>query len=206
MTELQDSTNLPAFNSFVKYQELLKEAISTVDDIQFELAASTLEDAMITNKQIFVCGNGGSAAIAEHMTCDHCKGVSTDTNLFPKVISLSSNMSLITAIANDISYDEVFSKQLMYLGNKGDVLVCISSSGNSKNIVRAIETAQMLDMYVIALTGFDGGQASKIANIPLHVNMNNYGVVEDCHQSIMHSLAQYIRVRHLDAHDKDIIL
>lgn len=179
------------------YTDSLHKALDSVPAINFDLAVSTLEDAIINNKQIFVCGNGGSAAIAEHFSCDHCKGISSNTKLYPRVISLSSNMSLITAIANDTSYENIFSHQIAYLGNKGDILVVISSSGNSKNILQVIKAAKALKMFVIALVGFDGGTTKTEADIVLHVQKNNYGLVEDAHQALMHSMAQYIRRKHL---------
>lgn len=196
-TQPSFDSSLSASDFLTFYSDSLHRALNTVSGAAFNMAATTLEDAVLNNKQIFTCGNGGSSAIAEHMTCDHSKGVSTNTSLFPRLISLSSNMSLISAIANDISYDDIFSQQLVHLGNKGDVLVVISSSGNSKNILKALDTAKALNMYTIALVGFDGGKAKDKADISLHVDKNNYGIVEDAHQALMHTLAQYIRRKHL---------
>jgi len=201
MTIRQDSVfedQLPPSDYLTFYTDSLHKALDSVNGQMFNLAVTTLEDAILNNKQIFVCGNGGSAAIAEHLTCDHSKGISTNTKLFPRTISLVSNMSLITAIANDLSYDKIFGQQLVYLGNKGDILIVISSSGNSKNIIEAMEVAKALNMYVIALTGFDGGVAKTKADISLHVEKNNYGIVEDAHQALMHTMAQYIRRKHLE--------
>lgn len=179
------------------YTSQLHFALSSVDSLQYNLAVHTLEDAIVNNKQIFVCGNGGSAAISEHFTCDHSKGINNCTSLFPRVISLVSNMSLITAIANDVSYNDIFKNQLLHLGNKGDVLVTISSSGKSKNILSVLEAADKLNMFTIALVGFDGGPAKQLADITLHIKESNYGIVEDAHQALMHSMAQYIRKKHL---------
>jgi phosphoheptose isomerase len=103
-------------------------------------------------------------------------------------------MSLITAIANDFKYEDVFSKQIEMFAKPQDVLVAVSSSGNSPNIINAINTAKQLGMNTIALVGFDGGEVSKLSDIVLHIKSNNYGVVEDCHQSLMHILAQHLRV------------
>lgn len=192
----QQNFNEPS-NALDFYSSKLHIALSTVDSTQFNLAVHTLEDAIINSKQIFVCGNGGSAAISEHFTCDHSKGLNNCTNLFPRVISLVSNMSLITAIANDVSFSEIFKNQLLHLGNKGDVLVVISSSGKSKNILNALEAASKLNMFTIALVGFDGGPAKQMADVTLHVEENNYGLVEDAHQALMHCMAQYIRAKHL---------
>jgi len=100
---------------------------------------------------------------------------------------------LITAIANDFAYDEVFSYQLKTMAAPGDVLITISSSGNSENIVRAIDWARVNGVGSISMTGFAGGRSKSLADINLHVAAENYGVVEDIHQSMMHSLAQYLR-------------
>src|SRR5207302_2925624 len=104
-------------------------------------AAKLLEIAVVGGRTVFSCGNGGSAAIANHLLCDFIKGVQTDTALRPRVISLASHLELITAIANDIAYDEIFVYQLRTMATADDVLLTISSSGDSENIVRAIEWA-----------------------------------------------------------------
>lgn len=178
------------------YIEQINDGIKNISDANLELASIAIETAMKNRRNIFVCGNGGSAAIAEHLSCDHSKGVATNTSLLPKVFSLASNMSLMTALANDLGYEEVFSKQLELQATKDDLLIVISSSGNSPNIIKALELAITLQMNTISLTGFTGGKASKLARINLHVPINNYGIVEDCHQILMHILAQYIRTIH----------
>ena len=108
---------------------------------------------------MFSCGNGGSASIANHLQCDHVKGVRTGTDLTPRVMSLSANVELLTAIANDMAYEEIFAYQLQSQARPGDVLVVISSSGRSANIVHALTWARDHGLRTIALTGFDGGDA-----------------------------------------------
>lgn len=196
MTEQLES-DLPAFNNYAQYSEQLHNAMLTIKPEMYEIAVNVIEDTIKNFGNIFVCGNGGSAAIAEHMTCDHSKGIHNCTMLYPRLISLSSNMSLITAIANDMSYDEIFSKQLTFLGTKKDILVAISSSGNSPNIIKAIKAAKTLGMGTIALVGFDGGNAKNEADVVIHVQAHNYGIVEDSHQAVMHSIAQFIRRKNL---------
>jgi len=112
-------------------------------------------------------------------------------------VSLASHLELITAIANDISYDEIFAYQLKTLASVGDVLVTISSSGNSENIVRAIDWAKANGVGTIAMTGFAGGRSARLADVNLHVAAENYGIAEDVHQSLMHCLAQYLRQREM---------
>jgi phosphoheptose isomerase len=148
---------------------------------------------------VFSCGNGGSAAIANHLQCDHVKGIATATDLRPRVVSLSASVELLTAIANDISYDDVFAYQLQAQASAGDVLIAISSSGRSPNIVRALTWARDHGLATIALTGFTGGAARATADIAVHVDGANYGVIEDLHQAVMHALAQYLRQSRMTA-------
>ena len=127
------------------------------------------------------------------------KGVRTTTDLAPRVVSLSANIELLTAIANDMAYEDVFAYQLQSQSGPGDVLIAVSSSGRSPNIVRALTWARDHDLRTIALTGFDGGDAKAVAEVTIHVDGANYGIVEDLHQAIMHALAQYIRQSRMTA-------
>ena len=172
-------------------------AASSVDREKIERAAHVLAKTYSSDGTVYACGNGGSAAISNHLVCDHCKLVQTDTNLTPRIVSLSTTVEMITAIANDISYDEVFVYQLRSMAKPGDALITISSSGNSENIVRAAFWAKTNGIPVISMTGFSGGRSAEIADVNLHVNADNYGVIEDIHQSLMHILAQYIRQAHM---------
>ena len=115
------------------------------------------------------------------------------------MISLSATVELITAIANDVEYAEIFAHQLKNAARPGDVLVTISSSGDSENIVRALAWARDNGMTTIALSGFSGGRSAAVADISLHVAAENYGVVEDVHQALMHVLAQYVRMSEVPA-------
>ena len=156
-------------------------------------------DAYTRGKLVFSCGNGGSAAVANHLQCDHLKGVRNGTDLRSRVISLSSNIELLTAIANDVGYYDSFAYQLRAQSQPGDALIAISSSGRSPNIVHALQWACDNGLRTIALTGFDGGGARAIAEVAIHVDSANYGIVEDLHQSIMHAMAQYIRQTRMSA-------
>ncbi len=176
-----------------QYTRELAQSMSSIDLTEVERAAQVLARAYLDDKLVFSCGNGGSASIANHFQCDHVKGVRTGTGLRTRVVSLSTNMEIFSAIANDIGYDAVFEHQLESLARRGDVLVSISSSGRSPNVVRALKWARTHEMTTIALTGFDGAPARELADISVHVDSRNYGVVEDAHQSCMHLLAQYVR-------------
>ena len=168
-------------------------ASSKINQVKLEEAATILLNAYKNLKTLYVCGNGGSASISNHLACDHGKLLATDTDLQPRVQSLSTNIEVITAIANDISYDQVFVHQLKLSANPGDILMTVSSSGDSENVVQAAQWAREFGLEVISMTGFLGGRTAKISNVNLHVDGDNYGVIEDVHQSLMHLLGQYLR-------------
>ena len=181
------------------YFKQIQAAHASISAEKLMAAYSLLDEAYKRGATLYVCGNGGSAAISNHLVCDHSKCGQTDTILRPKVVSLSTNIEMITAIANDISYDDVFVYQLKTLAESEDVLLTISCSGDSENIVRAAQWAKNASLRVISFTGFDGGRSADLANINLHVDADNYGIVEDTHQGLMHILAQYLRLSHMDS-------
>ncbi|HEV7648329.1 MAG TPA: HAD-IIIA family hydrolase [Actinophytocola sp.] len=175
------------------YVAELARAFGTVDLAQVSRAADILTAAHQRDAAVFSCGNGGSASIANHLQCDHLKGVRTGTDLTPRVHSLSTNVELLSAIANDLGYHHVFEYQLQSQARPGDVLIAVSSSGRSQNIVLALDWARAHGMPSVALTGFEGGPARQRADVAIHVDSANYGIVEDTHQACMHLLAQYVR-------------
>ena len=180
------------------YFEQIAQAAAGIDYGALSAAADILLEASQRRAHVFACGNGGSAAIANHLACDCMKGVQAGTALKPRIHSLSSNIELISAIVNDIGVEAMFAYQLNTLAQDGDVLVAISSSGNSPNIITALQKARELGVRTIAFTGFDGGEASRLAEVAIHVPAANYGVAEDLHQSLMHIIAQYVRHRSLN--------
>ena len=188
-----------AASYFDAYAEEMARAAKSIESAMLERAAAILVEAYLRGARIFSCGNGGSASIANHMQCDHVKGVRTGTDLSPHVLSLSANVELLTAIANDTGYENIFVYQLQSQSEPGDVLLAVSSSGRSPNIVRALTWARDQGLRTIAVTGFDGGAARAAAEVSVHVDCTNYGVVEDLHQAIMHALAQYIRHSRMSA-------
>jgi phosphoheptose isomerase len=181
------------------YAEEMVQAWKTIDLAEFDRAAAILTDAYLRRAAVYSCGNGGSASIANHLVCDHTKGVRTKTDLLPRVHSLSNNVELLTAIANDIAYDDVFAYQLQSHAVAGDVLVAISSSGRSANITRALSWARENDVRTISITGFEGEPARTLADAAVHFDCANYGIIEDLHQAVMHALAQYIRQSRMTA-------
>jgi D-sedoheptulose 7-phosphate isomerase/D-glycero-D-manno-heptose 1,7-bisphosphate phosphatase len=181
------------------YAAELSRALNSVNLARISAAADMLNDAYQGDAAVFACGNGGSASIANHLQCDHVKGVRNGTDMTTRVYSLSTNVELLSAIANDLSYDMVFEYQLQSLARADDVLLAVSSSGRSPNIVRALRWANAHDMHTIALTGFSGGAAREIATVSVHVHSDNYGIIEDTHQACMHLLAQYVRQSRMTA-------
>jgi len=184
---------------FDTYADEIAQAAKSADRAALDQAAAILVEAYAAGRRVFSCGNGGSAAIANHLQCDHSKNVRASTDLAPRVQSLCANVELLTAIANDIAYDNVFAYQLQSLAEPGDVLIAVSSSGRSANIVRALAWARDHGLKTIALTGFAGGDCRTLADVAIHVEAANYGLVEDLHQAIMHTLAQFIRQSRMTA-------
>lgn len=188
-----------AASYFDAYAEEFSRAAASIELDALDRAAGILLEAYTRDAAVFSCGNGGSASIANHMQCDHVKGVRTATDLAPRVQSLSTNVELLTAIANDLGYEDVFVYQLQSQAEPGDVLVAVSSSGRSPNIVQALTWARDHGLRTIAVTGFDGGAAKAAAEVSVHVECTNYGIIEDLHQAIMHALAQYVRQSRMSA-------
>jgi D-sedoheptulose 7-phosphate isomerase/D-glycero-D-manno-heptose 1,7-bisphosphate phosphatase len=183
----------------VEYSDELHAALQTIDPSRVAAAAALLNDAHDRDATVFSCGNGGSASIANHLQCDHVKCVGQGTDLRTRVFSLSTNVELFSAIANDNGYEHVFEHQLASVARPGDLLIAVSSSGRSPNIVRALEWASAHGLQTIALTGFTGGPSRSLADVSIHVTSSNYGIVEDAHQVCMHLLAQYVRQSRMTA-------
>lgn len=185
--------NLETIQAHVEgYADALSSALLSIDWHQLELAISEIESARVRRARVWVAGNGGSAAIADHLLCDWVKGTYSAAQGPIHVHSLVSSTALFTACANDFGYEASFERQLEMQAQPGDLLLCISSSGNSANILAAMRKARTMGLKTIALTGFSGGESARLADISLHLAASNYGVVEDCHQILMHNIAQYI--------------
>jgi D-sedoheptulose 7-phosphate isomerase len=157
--------------------------------------AKALERAERTGKQVFVMGNGGSAASASHIATDWAKTAQRNGKRLLRCMSLNDNVPLMTAIANDLGYEDVFVRQLEnYLG-RGDIVVLISGSGNSPNVVKAATFATKKGALTIGMTGFSGGKLRRLVDICLHVDSDQYGVIEDLHMAAGSLLAFYLKQR-----------
>ena len=178
---------------YKNYVSIKNKLLNKINKNELKNIIEEILTAVKKQKNIFSCGNGGSASTAEHLSCDFSKGSCTDTNLNIKVFSLNSNVSLMTAIANDISYDDIFSYQLARFGKPNDILLLFSVSGSSKNILKCAKEAKRKKIKIISFTGFNGGKIKRISKYNVNLATNNFGIVEDCHLSIMHFISQYIR-------------
>lgn len=177
-----------------KYFEALREAIARVDLKTIADAATLLSKVYDRGGRVWAIGNGGSASLADHLMCDHLKGGRTGTARRPQVCSLASNNAMITAIGNDIAFEQIFTYQLESLAKPGDCVFAISCSGNSPNIVAALEWAKREGVSSISLTGFNGGKVAALADVNVTAPVENYGISEDINQSVMHILAQFLRM------------
>lgn len=176
---------------FKKYVDEVNVSINSVNLLDLNRAIDSMNSVATSGSKILVIGNGGSAALASHFAIDLLKaGFVRKSNI--SAFSLVDNSSIITATANDFCYEQTFSWQISQVGRKGDLLFAISSSGNSQNILEAIDVARALDLAIITLTGFDGGIAAEKSDIAIITKsaIGNYGPVEDSHSILCHFIAQ----------------
>jgi phosphoheptose isomerase len=177
------------------------ERFSALDLESVVSASKAIFDCIGNNNSIFVCGNGGSASLSQNFVVDIGVGLSRKTKSNGcRIFDLTSNSAVLTATANDVSYEEVFSNQLDLYGNQGDLLIVVSSSGNSENIIRAVQTATQKGMQTIGLTGFDGGKIKDKVTFSIHIKteIGEYGVAEDSHSFILHLLTHFV-VKQIEA-------
>ena len=174
------------------YLENVVSALVRLDREEVNNMASLIFEAYESDKQIFVLGNGGSASTASHFVCDLNKGVSYGRDKKIKAIALTDNMAIITAYSNDVSYDDIFVEQLKNFLNPGDLVIAISGSGNSKNVIRAIEYANSAGNMTLGLTGYGGGKLKQIAKFSVNANVQDMEISEDVHLSICHNIKRVL--------------
>lgn len=169
-----------------------------LDEIPFEAVdqiVDTLLNASYAGRTVFICGNGGSAATATHFACDLAKRPTVPGQPRFRVVALTDNISLMTAISNDISYEAVFSEQLLPLVREGDVVIGISGSGNSQNVLNAIEVARNAGAITVGFCGYDGGKLKGRVDYPVHVPCNVMAMVEDVHLMLEHAICERLLAR-----------
>jgi len=188
--------SIESFDDFVtSYYQRFTQALQDMDMAPLNDVLDVFEKVSESGGTLWTAGNGGSAAMADHAVCDISKGTYVEGKAPLRTVALTSNGPIVTALGNDISYDDVFSEQLKYYLKKGDAVLFISSSGNSANVVKACEYANAQGVTTIAFVGFKGGKLGEIATHTLHVANDNYGIVEDAHMSFIHVLTQYMKAR-----------
>lgn len=192
-----------------EYLYRLCDEIKRLDVTELEAFSQTLFEAWLQRRCVFVCGNGGSAATASHLAQDLAKGVLRDPDLCSfkvprfKAISLAANLSWLTALGNDLGYDQIFVQQLANYAQAGDVLIAISGSGNSPNIVTAVDWANDHGLVTVGMTGFDGGRLRKIQQKGVHVALHDMEMVESLHSCICHWVVDHLRsqiYKHISPH------
>ena len=182
------------FATFVHgYYERFAAALLAFDKASLAPVLKVFQRVAADGGTIWMAGNGGSAAIADHSVCDTTKGTHVDGKPPIRAVSLSSNGPMITALANDIAYERVFSEQLKYYLTPKDAVLLVSSSGNSPNVLTACAYANERGVPTIAFVGFKGGKLAEMAKHTVHIAVDNYGIVEDAHQSLIHVLTQYLK-------------
>jgi len=171
------------------YKTELLKAIDQIDLGRVEQAIEWFEEARQSGRQIFVCGNGGSASTASHFACDMVKGASYQRDKRFRLMALTDSLPTLTAYSNDVGYEVVFEEQLKNFARPGDLVMAISGSGNSPNVVRALEWANGLGCRTIALTGRDGGKLGRLAQLNILVGVPHMGRIEDAHMIVCHMIA-----------------
>ena len=164
-----------------------------------------LWNAYLEGKTVYVFGNGGSAGLASHCACDLGKGTVINGNRRFRVLALTDNVPLMTAWANDASYDDIFAEQLAPFIDKGDIALAISGSGNSPNVLKALRVAREAGAFTIGLTGFQGGKMKPLCDLCVIIPSDNMQVIEDLHVSVNHSVFISLRSRMLEAAAQDLI-
>jgi D-sedoheptulose 7-phosphate isomerase len=184
-----------------KYLDYLSSVIKGLDVSAIAAVTEKLDAVRRQKKTIFVVGNGGSAATAHHFVNDFGIGCLMEDHQPFRILSLSENMANVTALGNDTSYDNIFVGQMKSLFRSGDVLLALSVSGNSPNIIKAVEYARLVGGFVIGLTGFDGGKLKSLADLSIHARTGKgeYGPVEDIHLILDHLISSFLKQRIFDS-------
>ncbi len=174
-----------------RYKSDLLRALDTLDLSRVEDLIGVFAKARDENRQIFVFGNGGSAASANHFACDIVKGASYGRDKRFRIMALSEQIPTMTAYSNDVGYDVVFEEPLKNFANSGDVVMAISASGNSENVVRAIDYANASGCCTVGLSGKDGGRLRPAVDLSIHVDTHHMGRIEDAHMIICHMVCYH---------------
>lgn len=177
---------------FTNYALRLNELLLEYDWSAVSLLAQDMQTAWRAGRQVFFCGNGGSAGNAIHLANDFVYGVAKKTGGGVRALSLSANPAVMTCLANDVGYDHIFSEQLAVQGQSGDLIIALSGSGNSPNIVNVLKTAQKMQIKSYAILGYTGGICKQLADVPIHFNIHDMQISEDMQLIVGHMLMQWL--------------
>jgi len=180
---------------FKDYSIRLNSVLHSFEWEGVEPLAHAVESCWKDGRQVFLCGNGGSAGNAIHLANDYLYGIAKETGKGLKVQALPANSAVMTCLGNDIGYDSIFSEQLAVLGQSGDLIICLSGSGNSPNILKVLDQAKTMGIQTCAILGFSGGKAKALADIPLHFPVDDMQIAEDLQLVVGHMLMQYLYSR-----------
>lgn len=186
------SMNVPGTEFFADYSSRLQSSLAAAEWSGVAQLAADIHDCWGQKKQVFFCGNGGSAGNAIHLANDFLYGIAKRPGGGLRVNALSANPAVITCLANDIGYDRIYSEQLSVLANPGDLLVVLSGSGNSPNIVAALEQAKAMKVKSYAILGFTGGRCKELADVPIHFAVDDMQISEDLQLVVGHMLMQWL--------------
>ena len=184
--------NSSAKDLIIDYSLRLQEVLASSDWSNVDLLAQDMFSCWQEKRQVFFCGNGGSAGNAIHLANDFLYGVAKKTGGGLRVHALSANSAVMTCLANDVGYESIFSEQLAVQAQAGDLLIALSGSGNSPNIVRVIEQAKAIGVKSYAILGFTGGRCKELADVPIHFPVNDMQISEDLQLIVGHMLMQYL--------------
>lgn len=193
MLQYADSCANDSTDSALEYLAELERVLPLVPGDALRRAIGLLLEARASGHRVYIIGNGGSAATASHLVCDLVKTAHVPGFAPLRAFALADGTPLLTAWANDRAYDRVFAEQVAAVVEPGDVIIAISASGNSPNIVAGLMTASALGAHTIGLLGFDGGAALDVVDVAIHIPCNDYGLVEDTHAAIGHAMTAAIR-------------
>ena len=177
---------------FADYAQRLQSVLASSEWSGVERLAAELGDCWRSGRQVFLCGNGGSAGNAIHLANDFLYGISKTFGSGLRVSALPANSSVLTCLANDVGYDAIFSMQLAVQGRAGDVLIALSGSGNSPNILKALEQAKTMGIRSFAVLGYSGGKAKALADLPIHFPVNDMQISEDLQLVVGHMVMQWL--------------
>ena len=181
-----------------EYLRNLANLLGRVPGQPLTTTVALLLEARAHGGRVYIMGNGGSAATASHMACDLVKTAHVGGTRPLRVYALADNTALLTAVANETAYERTFADQITGVVGQSDVVIAISASGNSPNIIAGLRAAAACGARTVAFVGFDGGAAGRLADITVHVPSNDYGQVEDCHSAFGHALTAAVRAALLD--------